>query len=551
MASESRQSSNRLCKFLKDNKYVITGVAAGALAYYVLKSNRSDAAPNWTPDEQDHTKSNEQITVCDDSSDDCKCETNIDYPTPMDAFNYGKREQILYTTATRTGNFSSADEGDFLAVVDVDPTSRTYCTIIAQVPLGKNQEIHHSGWNACASCYGMPGFVRKFLVLPALGAGDIHFIDIANPRHPKIHRTVSGKMIKEKYGLSNPHTTHCLPNGNIMVSFLGVDKNHEQNRKNGGVDFLWINDKFEVETRWIKDASQRPKYNYDFWYQPYHNIMVSSEWGTPEAFSQGLNPEHLKQGMYGTSIHFWNWNEHTLIKTETFDISKVCMPLECRFLHDPKSVHGLIGAALSSNVIHFYRNDQRKWVVNPDYIQVEGIEMSDWALPVMPGLISDVILSMDDKYLYFSCWLHGDIRQYDISDPFKPRLNSRCFLGGLLREDSGFHVKDKKKNKPPVVAKVKGTRMEGGPQMLQLSLDGRRLYVTNSLYSAFDKQFYPDMVKNGGQMMMIDVDLDNDGKMTLNKDFLVDFGKCKGGPARPHEMRYPGGDCTSDIFLVQ
>eukprot|EP01084_Bolivina_argentea_P061201 111854_1 len=116
----------------------------------------------------------------------------------------------------------------------------------------------------------------------------------------------------------------------------------------------------------------------------------------------------------------------------------------------------------------------------------------------MPGLISDVILSMDDKYLYFSCWLHGDIRQYDISDPFKPRLNSRCFLGGLLREDSGFHVKDKKKNKPPVVAKVKGTRMEGGPQMLQLSLDGRRLYVTNSLYSAFDKQFYPDMVENEG-----------------------------------------------------
>ena len=31
--------------------------------------------------------------------------------------------------------------------------------------------------------------------------------------------------------------------------------------------------------------------------------------------------------------------------------------------------------------------------------------------------------------------------------------------------------------------------------MIQLSLDGKRLYVTTSLYSAWDRQFYPDLVK--------------------------------------------------------
>ncbi len=31
--------------------------------------------------------------------------------------------------------------------------------------------------------------------------------------------------------------------------------------------------------------------------------------------------------------------------------------------------------------------------------------------------------------------------------------------------------------------------------MIQLSLDGKRLYVTNSLYSPWDKQFYPDLAK--------------------------------------------------------
>ena len=34
-----------------------------------------------------------------------------------------------------------------------------------------------------------------------------------------------------------------------------------------------------------------------------------------------------------------------------------------------------------------------------------------------------------------------------------------------------------------------------------------------------------------------------------DKDFFVDFGKEPNGPARCHETRYPGGDCTSDIWL--
>lgn len=42
---------------------------------------------------------------------------------------------------------------------------------------------------------------------------------------------------------------------------------------------------------------------------------------------------------------------------------------------------------------------------------------------------------------------------------------------------------------------VKGKRVPGGPQMIQLSLDGKRLYATTSLYSAWDKQFYPDLIR--------------------------------------------------------
>jgi selenium-binding protein 1 len=83
---------------------------------------------------------------------------------------------------------------------------------------------------------------------------------------------------------------------------------------------------------------------------------------------------------------------------------------------------------------------------------------------------------MDDRFLYFSDWLHGDLRQYDISDRKNPRLTGQRWLGGVRG-----------------MASDAGRALDGGPQMLQLSLDGRRLYVTNSLYSSWDDQFYPDL----------------------------------------------------------
>ena len=39
------------------------------------------------------------------------------------------------------------------------------------------------------------------------------------------------------------------------------------------------------------------------------------------------------------------------------------------------------------------------------------------------------------------------------------------------------------------------------------------------------------------------------GGMKMNPDFVVDFGQEPNGPSRCHETRYPGGDCTSDIWL--
>ncbi|CAN7979800.1 unnamed protein product [Ixodes pacificus] len=84
--------------------------------------------------------------------------------------------------------------------------------------------------------------------------------------------------------------------------------------------------------------------------------------------------------------------------------------------------------------------------------------------------------------------------------------------------------------------------------MLQLSLDGKRLYATTSLYSAWDNQFYPEMIEGGAMMMRINVDTVRGG-LSMDPDFLVDFGEEPEGPVLAHEIRFPGGDSTSDIWL--
>lgn len=44
----------------------------------------------------------------------------------------------------------------------------------------------------------------------------------------------------------------------------------------------------------------------------------------------------------------------------------------------------------------------------------------------------DLIISMDDRYLYLSNWWHGDIRQYELSKTCKPRL-----VGQVRQEQKG------------------------------------------------------------------------------------------------------------------
>jgi len=431
------------------------------------------------------------------------------------------REKLLYTVALYVG--TGIQKPDYLATIDADPESPTYSRVIhrCQMP-GIGDELHHTGWNACSSCCHDETMERRYLIAPGVRSSNIHILDCGDdPRTPRVHKVISGDEIKARTNLSAPHTVHCL-GSDIIVSMLG------DARGNAPGGYLHLDRNFEIVGRW-ENTMGDIKFGYDFWYQPRHNMMVSSEWAAPKTFLPGFDLEEVGLLKYGREIHLWDFAKRT--PKQTFYLGEDgLVPLEVRFHHDPESSHGFVGAALSANIIHWWKDRSGEWRWEK-IVDVENEPHPEWPIPV-PGVISVILISMDDRFLYLCNWLHGDIRQYDITDPHAPRLAGQVWLGGLLGR----------------APEVNGVRIAGGPQMIQLSLDGKRLYVTTSLFSTWDNQFYPDMRHWGGVMLQVDCDT-NSGGMKINPDFLVDFGKEPDGPSRCHETRYPGGDCTSDIWL--
>jgi selenium-binding protein 1 len=215
------------------------------------------------------------------------------------------------------------------------------------------------------------------------------------------------------------------------------------------------------------------------------------------------------------------------------------MVLELRPAHDPAETYGFVGVVtslkdLAASVWTWYReggNGNGSWKIRK-VIEIPAEPADPEALPpllqgfgVVPPLVTDINLSLDDRSLYVSCWGTGELRRYDVSDPFNPVHTGSIRLGGIGRSVT-----------PPAIG---GDPINGGPQMVEISRDGRRLYVTNSLYRTWDDQFYPEGVR--GWLARIDVDAQ--GTMSLDTRCFL-----RTNVMRPHQVRLQGGDASSDSY---
>ena len=453
------------------------------------------------------------------------------YPSPRMAMK-APQETLAYVASFDPGR----RQPDELAVVDVDPASSSYAQIVGKVAMPNlGDELHHFGWNACSSCLcpnaPHPHVERRYLVVPGLRSSRIHILDTQpDPRSPQIVRVIEPEEIYEKTGYSRIHTTHCGPEG-IYVNAMGGGS--DGNTGPGGI-FLMDHESFDVRGKWEIDRGPQDL-AYDFWWHLGHDTMITSEWGKPESFENGLVPEMLLGSKYGRRLHFWDL--HTRKHQQAIDFGEEHqLVFELRPAHDPTKAYGFVGCVislkdLSSSIWTWYR-DGDKWAVRK-VIEIPAEPADPDLLPPMlkgfkavPPLVTDIDLSMDDRYLYVSCWGTGDMQQYDVSDPMNPKLTGTVRIGGIVSQATHPGASN--------------GALNGGPQMVEISRDGKRVYFTNSLYGAIDDQFYPDGIDG----WMVKLDADPDGGLAVDEGFFLDWPKGH----RPHQIRLEGGDCSSDSY---
>ena len=75
-------------------------------------------------------------------------------------------EKLGYVIGVYAG--TEVKKPDYLATIDLDPASKTYSQVIHRLVMPNvGDELHHFGWNACASCHGHRA--RRYLIIPGLG----------------------------------------------------------------------------------------------------------------------------------------------------------------------------------------------------------------------------------------------------------------------------------------------------------------------------------------------------------------------------------------------
>src|SRR5437764_2426222 len=361
------------------------------------------------------------------------------YPSPTMAIK-APPETIAYVAML------NPDGGpDRLTAIDVKTSSTTYLQPLSSIAMpNTGDELHHFGWNACSSCLcpyaPHPHMERRYLIVPGLKSSRIHIFDTRpDPSSPRLVKVIEPDEVAARTGYSRPHTTHCGPDGIYMNALGAPDGNGP-----GGI-FVIDPQSFEIRGPWEKDRGPQ-QLAYDFWWHLGHDTMITSEWGTPNMVENGVNPELLLAGKYGHSLHVWNLR--TRRHQQVLDLGpEYQMVLELRPAHDPNKTYGFVGVVtslkdLSSSIWTWYHEGASvsgSWKVRK-VIEIPAEAADPDQLPpllkgfkAVPPLVTDINLSLDDRFLYVSCWGTGELLQYDVSNPFQPVQTGSIKLGGIVR----------------------------------------------------------------------------------------------------------------------
>jgi selenium-binding protein 1 len=293
----------------------------------------------------------------------------------------------------------------------------------------------------------------------------LFLIDVAtNPAQPKLEKVVED--VPEVTGLSGPHSPYALP-GRMLFTFLG--------NKDGGVPAGLA--EFTNDGKFIRrlELPKEAPYMYDVAVKPGLNRMVTSSFTPKNNYQKPLAQMDMKD--FGKDLLVWDFRERKVLSKLTTGSA----PLECRWSLKEGANHGFTNCALDDSIWLWQGTDDGQYKTRK--------------LCTTGKLPADLRQSPDDRFLYVSCFFSNEIQQWDVSDLNNPRLTSTVHPGVQ-------------------------------PNMMHVTGDGKRMYITNSLLSTLD---------HAGTFWVRLAHIGPDG-IKMDPFFQIDLNSFSTGPARGHDM---------------
>jgi selenium-binding protein 1 len=122
------------------------------------------------------------------------------------------QEDFLYVWTL--GVKGMGDGSDKLVTLDVNPASKKFGQVVAQVSVGGRGEAHHAGFTDD----------RRYLWAGGLDDSKIYVFDVStDPGKPKLVKTITDFAARS--GFEGPHTYYAMP-GRMLVGALSNAKDH-------------------------------------------------------------------------------------------------------------------------------------------------------------------------------------------------------------------------------------------------------------------------------------------------------------------------------------
>ena len=402
-------------------------------------------------------------------------------PPPQHDHHENLQERFIYTTTIA----QSPSDPDFIAVIGADPRHADFGQIVDRVDMPKaGDELHHFGYSPD----------QRRLIAPGLFSNRVHVFDVNGGGRKLRLRAVNEDLVADS-GYIVPHGVMAM-HGKVLAPMIGAATD---STAPGGL--VELDDKSGEFERYFGPGPARapglaPRYMYDFAMLMEANRGISTTFGPPALCGGGVDPTCL-----GDEVAVWDLEQEKVIQTA--DLGANNGALMVRFV----PAHGVRRAFINTpgtNAVWLADDDDRDGVF--EFQQVLGPD--DGVL-----IPADLLLSYDGRHMYVTNWFGDTVQQFDITDPFHPVLNS--------------------------------TMSVPHPNMLRLSRDNERLYVSNSLLTTWDNDTRFGPARNGRYgIWRFDVD-PHSGRLlptTADGSAWVSFEnvhkKTSTGPAGPHMMLF-------------